>query len=158
MKKRRLADLITRDISTKSYHWQWKCGCSLTSCPGHHSVWMQFNVMPRTHICYNIYRSLHASLQRLLLASSIITELIRIHLHTSEFICGTFVIYIHFRLQATISPWLDSIRTSAVTLLDLGIAVGISLLSRIAELHVISNELPVTGRHLWFITHPNGSV
>jgi len=26
-----------------------KCGCSLTSCPGHHSVCMQFNVMPRTH-------------------------------------------------------------------------------------------------------------
>jgi len=25
-----------------------KCGCSLTSCPGLHSVWMQFNVMPRT--------------------------------------------------------------------------------------------------------------
>jgi len=23
-----------------------KCGCSLTSCPGHHSLWMQFNVMP----------------------------------------------------------------------------------------------------------------
>jgi len=22
---------------------------TLTSCPGHHSVWMQFNVMPRTH-------------------------------------------------------------------------------------------------------------
>jgi len=23
-------------------------GCSLISCPGHHLVWMQFNVMPRT--------------------------------------------------------------------------------------------------------------
>jgi len=22
-------------ISTKSYQWQWKCGCSLTSCSGH---------------------------------------------------------------------------------------------------------------------------
>jgi len=30
-------------INTKSYQWQWKCGCSLTSCFGHHSVWMQFN-------------------------------------------------------------------------------------------------------------------
>jgi len=25
-----------------------KCGSSLTSCPGHHSVWMQFKVIPRT--------------------------------------------------------------------------------------------------------------
>jgi len=24
-------------ISTKSYQWQWKCGCSLTSCPGRSS-------------------------------------------------------------------------------------------------------------------------
>jgi len=38
-------------ISTKSYQWQWKCGCSLTSWPGDHSVWLQFNVMPRTEIC-----------------------------------------------------------------------------------------------------------
>jgi len=48
MTKRWLAGLIWHN-STKSYQWQWKCGCSLTSCPGHHSVWMQFNVMPRTH-------------------------------------------------------------------------------------------------------------
>jgi len=34
----------------KYYQWQWKCGCSLTSCLGHHSVWMQFNVMPRTRL------------------------------------------------------------------------------------------------------------
>jgi len=27
-----------------------KCGCILTSCPGHHSVWMQINVMLRTLI------------------------------------------------------------------------------------------------------------
>jgi len=26
-------------ISTKSYQWQWKCGCSLTSCPGHYQDW-----------------------------------------------------------------------------------------------------------------------
>jgi len=39
-------------ISTKSYQWQWKCKCSLTSCPGHHSIWMQFNVMPRTDVVY----------------------------------------------------------------------------------------------------------
>jgi len=26
------------DISTKSYQWQWKCGCSLTSCPGRSTV------------------------------------------------------------------------------------------------------------------------
>jgi len=38
------------DISTKRYQWQWKCGCSLTSCPRHHSVWMQFSVMPRTMV------------------------------------------------------------------------------------------------------------
>jgi len=36
------------NISTKSYQWQWTCGCSLTSCPGHQLVWMQFNVMLRT--------------------------------------------------------------------------------------------------------------
>jgi len=38
----------SRQINTKSYQWQWKCGCSLTSYRGHHSVWMQFSVMPRT--------------------------------------------------------------------------------------------------------------
>jgi len=26
-------------ISTKSYQWLWNYGCSLTSCPGHLSVW-----------------------------------------------------------------------------------------------------------------------
>jgi len=35
-------------ISTKSYQWQWKCRWSLASCPGHHSVWMQFNVLLKT--------------------------------------------------------------------------------------------------------------
>jgi len=35
-------------VSVHQYvHWQ-KYGWSLTSCPGHHSVWMQFNVTPRT--------------------------------------------------------------------------------------------------------------
>jgi len=35
------------------------------------------------------------------------------------------------------------------------IAVGISLLTPIqAEIYVISYTLPVTGRHLWYITHP----
>jgi len=41
-------------ISTKSYQWQWKCGCSLTSCTGHHSEWMQFNVMPRTPVTVTV--------------------------------------------------------------------------------------------------------
>jgi len=40
--------LASWHISTKIYQWQWKCGCSLTSCPWHHSVWMQFKVMSRT--------------------------------------------------------------------------------------------------------------
>jgi len=39
---------VSWHISTKSYQWQWKCRCSLTLCPGRHSVWMQFNVMPTT--------------------------------------------------------------------------------------------------------------
>jgi len=43
-------------ISTKSYQWQWKCRCNLTSCSGHHSVWMQFNVMPRTKTIINKVR------------------------------------------------------------------------------------------------------
>jgi len=41
-------------ISTKSYHWQWRCGCSLTSCSGHyyqlnviHSLsWLPLNLSP----------------------------------------------------------------------------------------------------------------
>jgi len=44
-----------------------------------------------------------------------------------------------------------SIRTSAVMLFDLkniGIAVGLLFLSRIAALHVISCALPVPGRYL----------
>jgi len=37
---------------------------------------------------------------------------------------------------------------------NISIAVGISLLSCVpAEVHVISYALPVTGRHLWFLTH-----
>jgi len=34
MKKRWLP--ASWHIITKSYQWQFKCGCSLTSCPGHH--------------------------------------------------------------------------------------------------------------------------
>jgi len=67
----------------------------------------------------------------------------------------------HFRLLAAIfdfslTPKHGSVQISPVALLDIeniGIAVGISLLSRIqAE---ISYPLPVTGRHLWYITHPD---
>jgi len=71
-------------------------------------------------------------------------------------VCGKFVVYIHFRLLAAmfdIPPTLiyNRIRTSAVMLLDLKnirIAVGILLLSCIAELHVISYALPILGCHL----------
>jgi len=39
---------------------------------------------------------------------------------------------------------------------NVGIAIGISLLSCIyTEIFVISYPLPVTGRHLWFLTHPD---
>jgi len=31
-------------ISTKSYQWQCKCGCSLTSCPGQYTVYRRLNV------------------------------------------------------------------------------------------------------------------
>jgi len=52
-----------------------------------------------------------------------------------------------------------SIRISPVMMLDaknMNIAIGISLQSRIqAEIYVISNALPVTGRHLRFLTHPD---
>jgi len=51
-----------------------------------------------------------------------------------------------------------SIRISPVVLLDIeniGINIGILLLSRIhAEIYAILYPLPVTGRHLWFLTHP----
>jgi len=43
VKKRWLAGLTT--FTYKSYQWQWKRGCSLTSSPEHHSVWMQFQVI-----------------------------------------------------------------------------------------------------------------
>jgi len=33
-------------ISTKSYQWQWKCGCSFASCPGHHSVHYTASTFP----------------------------------------------------------------------------------------------------------------
>jgi len=69
----------------------------------------------------------------------------------------------HFRFMAVIfdSPLThtsDSIHTSLVVLPDtenMGIAVGISLLSRIqAEINIISYALPVHGGHLWFPTYP----
>jgi len=46
MKKRRLAGLMTHQYK-KLKMWM-----QLTSYPGHHSVWMQFNVMPRTQPDY----------------------------------------------------------------------------------------------------------
>jgi len=46
MKIHWLAGLMTHQY--KKQPVTMKCGCSLTSCPGHHSVRMQFNVMPRT--------------------------------------------------------------------------------------------------------------
>jgi len=95
------------------------------------------------------------------LVSSIITGLIQILFHVK--ICGIFVVYIHFRFEAAIFDiplilTLDNVRTNAVMLLDLkniGIDVGILLLSRIAALHVISYALPVISRHLWLHTHPD---
>jgi len=51
MKKRWLASLMTHQY--KKLPVTMKCGCSLTSCPGHHSAWMQFNVMPRTRLDKN---------------------------------------------------------------------------------------------------------
>jgi len=51
------------------------------------------------------------------------------------------------------------IQISTVGILDAinkDLAVGISLLSCIqAEIYVIPYSLPVTGRHLWFLTHPD---
>jgi len=65
--------------------------------------------------------------------------------------------HIHFRLHGSIFDFLCTLTIIPVELLDIeniGIAVGISLLWCIqAEIHVIPYPLPVTGRHLWYITH-----
>jgi len=45
---------------------------------------------------------------------------------------------------------------SMLDIANIGKAVGISLLSRIkAEIYVISYLLPVSDRHLWFLTYPD---
>jgi len=71
---------------------------------------------------------------------------------------------IHFRLQAAIfdfslTPTHGSVWISPVVLLDIeniGIAVEISLISHLqAQIDVLPYPLPVTGRHLWYITHPD---
>jgi len=71
---------------------------------------------------------------------------------------------IHFRLLAAIidlslTPTHGSAYNSPIVLLDIdniGIIVGISLLSRIqAEKYAIPYSLPVTGHHLWCITYPD---
>ena len=58
-----------------------------------------------------------------------------------------------------VTPMSESMHISSIVLLDaenVGVAVGISLLSRIqAEIHIMSLVLPVTGRHLWFNTYPD---
>ena len=71
---------------------------------------------------------------------------------------------IYFQLMAAIFDFplirtLGSLPSSLVVLPDrenMGIAVGISLLSRIrAEIYVISYLLPVNGRHRGFPTYPD---
>jgi len=65
-------------------------------------------------------------------------------------------------LSSQVTPKNGSIYINPVVILDIeniGIAVGISLLSCIhAEIYVIAYALPVTGRHLRYIVHPDVRV
>jgi len=92
------------------------------------------------------------------LTSSITTGLILILVHFR--VCGKFVVYIQFRLLPP--SWYTthhnigqySHKCSHVARFqNIGIAIGIVLLSRTAKLHVIWYAYPVPGRHLWFLTH-----
>jgi len=98
------------------------------------------------------------------LASSIVTGLIWILFHVR--VCGKFVVYKHFRFQATIRHfWCIfhpdkrqcSVQSSRVAWYRKHryirwICVAVMCTSGD---YVISYLLPVPGRHLWLLTHPD---
>jgi len=71
-----------------------------------------------------------------------------------EIMCSSAYRYDNNEIPTTIHIFLISSNTTGL-IWRLPVT-GISLLSCVqAELHVISYALPVTGRHLWFLIHPD---